>query len=67
MHTWEDHGEVISYDHDLYIDGPELQENEDAFKRHLLLEFLDYLKVLEYSRGYDGHYYTVWIWKKYGK
>jgi len=36
-------------------------EVEDAFKRHLLLEFLSYLKLLEYERGYDGVYYDIYL------
>lgn len=34
---------------------------EDAFKRHLLLELLAYLSIIEYERGYDGHYYDIYL------
>lgn len=66
---WDKHeDDSISFDHDLYIDDyQQMKRNEDAFKRHLLLELLDYLQVIEYTRGYDGHYYTVWIRKRDGK
>lgn len=32
---------------------------EDVFKRHLLLEMLDYLKVLTYVKDYDGCYEII--------
>lgn len=31
-------------------------DTEDRFKVHLLLEFLDYLEILEYSKFYDSVY-----------
>jgi len=37
------------------------KENMDAFKRHILLEFLDRLNILKYERGYDGVYYDISI------
>ena len=38
-------------------------EDKNMMMRHILLEFLDYLKVIEYTRGYDGYYYDVTIRK----
>ena len=41
---------------DMYEDP---MEDQDMMKRHCLLEVLDYLGILEYTRGYDGVYYMV--------
>lgn len=34
-------------------------EDSNNMKMHILLEFLDMLKILEYTRGYDGIYYDI--------
>jgi hypothetical protein len=44
-----------------YLTYDNHKDLDDAFKRHLVLEFLCRLKVVEYERGYDGHYYDIWI------
>lgn len=44
-------------------DDPTL--DKDMMIRHCFLEFLSLLKVIEYSRGYDGIYYDVTIKKRY--
>lgn len=46
-----------------FTDGTDLapQDDKDMITRHILLEFLDMLKVVEYTRGYDGYYYDLTI------
>lgn len=36
-------------------------DEDSMMRRHVLLEFLSYLSVLEYTRGYDGYYYDITI------
>lgn len=54
---WDDN--KITYCHHLLSDHKD--EEEDAFKRHLLLELLATLGFIEYERGYDGHYYDIYL------
>ena len=41
--------------------------DKDMMIRHCFLEVLDLLKVIEYSRGYDGIYYDVTLKRQRGK
>jgi len=43
------------------------QDDKDMMIRHCFLEVLDLLKVIEYSRGYDGIYYDVTLKRQRGK
>jgi hypothetical protein len=65
MNEWEDYGDVMVYSFfvsEFYESDPVKDKN--CFKTHLLLEFLDYLKVIEYSKGYEGAYYDIVITKR---
>jgi len=42
-------------------------QDKDMMIRHCFLEVLDLLKVIEYSRGYDGIYYDVTLKRQRGK
>jgi len=42
-------------------------EDKNMMIRHSLLEVLDLLKVIEYSRGYDSIYYDVTLKRPRGK
>lgn len=64
MNEWEDYGSCHVYSFlvtEFNLCDP--KKGDDAFKKHLLLEFLHYLDVIEYERGYDGHYYDIIIKK----
>lgn len=37
------------------------EEDQDMMIRHCLLEVLDMLSIIEYSRGYDGCYHDITI------
>ena len=39
----------------------DLKEDKNMMIRHCFLEVLELFGILEYSRGYDGHYYDVII------
>ena len=58
LSDWQDNGEGY-YEFIHVVDNAAGPCSDDTFKRHLLLEFLDYLKVIEYTRGYDGRYYDI--------
>lgn len=47
------------------MDDP--SEDKDMMIRHCFLEVLDLLKIIEYSRGYDGIYYDVTLKRQRGK
>ena len=59
----EDMGDCYCYTHFMSDKDTPDKESEDIFKRHLLLEFLDYLSIIKYERGYDGYYYDIYIKK----
>jgi hypothetical protein len=53
-------GQIEGIDGNLYwgryftvFENSDLADNEGNFKKHLLLEFLDYLKVVQYVRDTD--------------
>ena len=65
--SWETNGDYDEYMNILLHDKTAKDDEiENMFKRHVLLEFLACLSVLEYDRGYDGHYYDIRI-KQRGK
>lgn len=66
MSDWEKIDGWDYYDHITDKLDDEYKLDKDMMIRHCLLEVLDLLKIIEYSRGYDGYYYTVGI-KERGK
>lgn len=60
--NWEEDSEWHSYMF-LLVEDTCIVATEDNFKRHLLLEFLAYLNILEYHRGYDGCFYDIGVKK----
>ena len=46
-----------------FTDGTDLtpEKDREMMLRHILFEFLAELKVIEYTRGYDGYYYDLTI------
>lgn len=67
LDPWQDFGDCINYMHVVVPGDPNDASspvNEAAFRKHLLLEFLASLRVLEYTRGYDGIYYDIRIMKR---
>lgn len=59
-------GEITGIDGNLYYgryfvvyENSDLADNEGNFKKHLLLEFLDYLKVIQYVKDHDSTYEII--------
>lgn len=57
---WEKDDKYHTYTHIVdELDDPVL--DKDMMIRHCFLEFLDYLEIVEYTRGYEGLYYDITI------
>lgn len=65
---WEVNGDYASFmfilAEDADIAGGDVKITPDSVNKHNLLELLGLLQVIEYHRGYDGHYYDIGIRKK---